>query len=174
MQAHELGGRTELVVDQHAVREPDFPGIAAEDQGFDVDVRGCAYLVEVTQVGFNGVERASGDIEVFATDTEMVLHDPGSIAQGNEVVGFVEVAVKVEPAILKRFRMKPENRHCYLRCRIAASITHAQATEIVRDYPGDGDVPGRRLIVESRDEIHSKYRSAVKGIREWPSGLEQG
>jgi hypothetical protein len=41
----------------------------------------------------------------------MILHHPGGIAEGNQVVGFIEMAVEIEPAVLQGFAVKPENRH---------------------------------------------------------------
>ena len=115
MQGHELGGSAQFVLDQHAMREPDFFGIAAEYYGFDVHAGGRAHVVQVAQVRLDGINGATGCVEVLAAYAEVVLHDPGGITEGHKVVGLVQVSVEIEPAVLQRLAVKPENRHCSLR-----------------------------------------------------------
>jgi hypothetical protein len=106
VQRHKFRGGAEFSRNQHFMGKPDFLRIAAEHQSFDIQGRRSAHIVKVTQMGLYGVNSTTGLIKVFTTNAEVVLHDPGGVAEREQVVGFVEVTVQIQPAVLQWFGMK--------------------------------------------------------------------
>ncbi len=99
---HELAGGADLAVHPHQMGKPDFLRVRSQYHGLDADHCWFSDLLEVAQMSLDGIERTAGSLKIVNADAEMLLQPPGAIAQRNQIAGFVQVAVSIQPMILQR------------------------------------------------------------------------
>ncbi len=100
-----------LVVDKHHVPEPETFGIRVENHGFELEQCRSTYLLHITDVRFDCIDRATRLLEVLNAYPEVILQDPGGVTERNQIIGLVQVAIGVEPLFAYRLGMQFQHAH---------------------------------------------------------------
>ena len=111
VKGHEFSGCAFLIIDQHSVGKPDLSGCYAEDHAFNIQDSRESDFLQVLQVRLHSINRTPCFLIIGYAYPEMILENPGGVAERNQVVRFVEMAIGIQPLLFNGFIVEIQWQH---------------------------------------------------------------